>query len=717
MTHTDRHDAGSALSHFGLVLHFLVYMGVLCGFLYLSHRSFFGISGDTQHILNGYDYLKHFGDWFTFNNGDMSQGAGTRAWMGVYAFNPHMIIYHAFSTPEVQVVAVYGFLGAVLFPACVMLATAFGFSRSTGVAAAWIACITQIPYFPGITLYTISLFIPGIVQMTAYMAIAVACLRRLDAEAPWPRNAGLIGLYVVFVCVALFSNVPFFVGFVPFTALIHVVCLVMARSRREALLILTGPALVFAIVMATAAPLTFIDTVALSSRSMLRDYLGFPVQILQFTSMFFRAPFELLAGVVTVCFVMGVYMTMRTRDRQARVYLVAILIWVAFTAIYAAFYTTAESWPWLKPIYTEWAAVPFLCLFAGRGIVAAGACAMHAFRRTAERFGSFGHWLSGHAWRAAGAGVVCLLAARILLAVPNVEEHVNFQPPHGEKIGARIIDALRTPNGAPFRGYAATLGDIKDHSVRTEVQVWLNLFLVPTFDEYTHYVSAFSNLFVYGAMFDGATGLPSVKVQAVAATAAQFRALGIARVITRAELVDGGFKFMDTHDGWRLYEVPGANTGDFTPTRVVAVDSARDGFSRLRQPAWDPRRTVYVRGGGTYDDLVPAARAKLWLNGEGFRVSAETPGRSMVLIPMRYSRCLEWKADPGTSPAPPEIIQANSFQVGLVFRGALTGQLTYRLGGWGARDCSRKDIDAARAVLREMETDPRFRALRGKGIN
>jgi hypothetical protein len=96
----------------------------------------------------------------------------------------------------------------------------------------------------------------------------------------------------------------------------------------------------------------------------------------------------------------------------------------------------------------------------------------------------------------------------------------------------------------------------------------------------------------------------------------------------------------------RLIELSGTNLGGYSPTEVHRAADFREGLRVMHEPTFDGRRTVVVDE-EISGQLVPAAGANLTYQKTSLSVQASSTGRSLVVLPVQYSRC--WTVRPRRS--------------------------------------------------------------------
>ena len=137
-----------------------------------------------------------------------------------------------------------------------------------------------------------------------------------------------------------------------------------------------------------------------------------------------------------------------------------------------------------------------------------------------------------------------------------------------------------------------------------------------------------------------------------------------------------------------LYEIENVNLGNFSPTKVVAADSYNDAVARLRD--LQGRDTVVVlRPPSLPNAVVPADEVHLIVEKGGYHIKAQSPGASLLVVPVQFSHCWQLVARPESKAI---IFRANIIQTGIHFRGNLAADLRFRFG-LSNSSCRRQDAD------------------------
>jgi hypothetical protein len=134
---------------------------------------------------------------------------------------------------------------------------------------------------------------------------------------------------------------------------------------------------------------------------------------------------------------------------------------------------------------------------------------------------------------------------------------------------------------------------------------------------------------------------------------------------------------------WEVYEFPVPNLGNYSPTHIVAADSAAEIIARLGEAGFDFRRDVVVSG--IIEALVPAREMHLSITRAGLHFSGESAGTSLVLLPQQFFNCLR------SSDGNVRIVRANLTSAALLFSGKVETEITIAYGLFSPA-CRRDDL-------------------------
>ena len=163
------------------------------------------------------------------------------------------------------------------------------------------------------------------------------------------------------------------------------------------------------------------------------------------------------------------------------------------------------------------------------------------------------------------------------------------------------------------------------------------------------------------------------------------RALGVRFVIADGTLTDPAIELVMTEFGKtgariNLYEIKGANLGQYSPTRITWADDYAKAVAALRRDQGDLENQVVLAFGRS--DLVRATRSQLVAMKDGYRLTASAPGRALLVLPVQFSHC--WRIENGSDFVAPRIFRANIIQTGVLFKDSVDVRLRFEFEPWRA---------------------------------
>ena len=146
-----------------------------------------------------------------------------------------------------------------------------------------------------------------------------------------------------------------------------------------------------------------------------------------------------------------------------------------------------------------------------------------------------------------------------------------------------------------------------------------------------------------------------------------------------------------------LYELTNPNVAGRGVTRVTIARTAAEALARMRAADYDGEQEAVLFDRLPDTDLVPVSRSQLVVHRGALGVRAEAPGRALLVLPIAYSRCLQfdWES-PGADP--PVELRANLDLTAIWFRDRLSGRLALRSGPLVNPTCRLRDLRDARRV-------------------
>jgi hypothetical protein len=406
---------------------------------------------------------------------------------------------------------------------------------------------------------------------------------------------------------------------------------------------------------------------------------------------------------------LGAALALRTGPARLRLFAKTHLVaTVVFQATAWAVVKWGHGYHGPSPLYFEIATWPFSLFFVAYLLNAP----LEALVRTPGR--------------RRAVGVLPVLAIGLTVAAGSragdrsCSQQHSFEPREPNAIVGRLIEEVRLTPGVPFRGFVATfVGDrpgvastwLTHHAA--DAVLWNKIgndlrtvglwqFRIPALIQYNTYITPVYYRFVSSLLarpmdrqMRSALVFSLPRESILKTLGVRFlitdRDLGFGRVV--AELSISGEETV------RLIELPDTNLADFSPTRTIFARTAQEALEALARRGFDGRAEV-VLDEPLDGALVPAIRSRMYVVKDGLKVSAESAGRSLIVLPVQYSRCWELESSaPGA-----RLLRVNLMQMGILFDGKLEAELRLRFGPFWASACRFEDIrDADRLRLREAK--------------
>jgi hypothetical protein len=334
---------------------------------------------------------------------------------------------------------------------------------------------------------------------------------------------------------------------------------------------------------------------------------------------------------------------------------------------------------------------------------------------------------AGSAWMPAAAGLAVAVAAVLVwarwiepgLPRPPGRGPLGLAPiAHVQVNKGPIVDYLQRhiglKPGAEFRGYATTFLGAPDGLVRKATgtasermtydayvaarDILLDRFGnsfqmmdlwnsdIPTLEEYGQWVSKqmyYFNRHLLAESQDQVDPLHA-SILLYRFRPLLLRVLGVRFVIADGTLDDPSTELVLTETGKggatiNLYEIKGANLGQFSPTQVIWARDHASAVAALREQRDFENRVVLSFG---RSDLVRASRSRLVTIKDGYRLTASAPGRAMLVLPVQFSHCLE--IEDSSDRVPPRLLRANIVQTGVLFKDDVDVRLRFNFEPWSA---------------------------------
>ena len=612
-------------------------------------------------------------------------------------------------------VVTYGCVLAELSLAIIFFGRSLGASRPVSIAAALMTCIALFPFYRSSLIHMIAALSPTIgTLIAAATAIAAAFLR--FGRKNWLADLPFAFLIFALLAWSLLATSTSMILAGPFLLLCGVSGILAGTGRSEryckiglflaaaALLVATGPALYLAgLVFETAA-----STFPLE--------LGNDRATLYFASILFHWNSVGPAGPLLVILAVagGLQTILERRHRTLRIFAITLLTYLGTRLTFAVLTIVFDFWRGPSPLYFEFFVIPLYAIFA-----------VLFLARVLDRMRHALGWRPPTDTQIEAGLVAAGVVLTIGFAAGTRSPDYGFQyPPKPTPFTELLAEETGMRPGSEFRGRTANMTgrsidrgvtwlDLhgRDHAMSQQIGnemrvAGLHAFGIPGFFEY------------------GPTITPAFYVTTTRLLGSpndmQMRSVGVLRDIEPRILAMLGVRFVITDapfDGAArlrarlpvkgetlyLYEIARPNLGDYSPTVVRKPFAAADIIERLGNADFDPSREIIADVPGNAEGLVPARSSRLIFDGVSLRLEADSPGRSVLLLPLEFSRCLKVTSIRSGEPI---LFRANLLETGILFSERLDVTVSIRTGVFLDPGCRLQDYRDVTA-LRIGEVPPR----------
>jgi hypothetical protein len=615
-------------------------------------------------------------------------------------------------------VLTYTTYGILMLFATYCLSRVTGFSRSVGFFGGSLFAAFALP--TSLTepswLYPLYNLVPHLAQVSCIAILIIACLWAIEFERPVVSLVfTLTAVGLVVLAVASFVTATILI--VPMIAIYGGVSLFAAKTKTDAL------CKIVAMVACVAVPEVLGMVKYAMAAGGYTAYHFFDQEFMQARASFYFASILYHNGalgkvIVTLGFI-GALFAAYSRLQKLRVFAWAHIGTTILFHVAAIFVVTyAEGYHGPSPLYFEIMIWPIMFLFAAFAASIVWRCTVGWLLSALGAIRQQWNVVERHALL---IGVTLFLGAWNGFAFASGRSancrSIEFFPIRSNAITNYLQGNIATGIGVPFRGLVATFDGIQGKDSlnwfsfhATDGQMWRAIgndlrlvglwwYDIPTLMQYspliappyylllTEFLATPADRQIRSVLVLTRPNVPMLKLWGVRFVIAD-NAVSFGE--TRAEIPVPG------QANVRLVELPDANLGDYSPIEVRNIDTFREGLTAMHAPGFDGQREV-VTEQSLAGPFVPAADARLVYQKDGFSVSASSAGRSILVLPVQYSKC--WSVSGKGSPT---LFRANLMQLGISFVGQLDARLAFRFGPFLASACRIEDIgDIERLGIRK----------------
>jgi hypothetical protein len=612
-------------------------------------------------------------------------------------------------------VVIYEVVLCELSFAIILFGISLGASRTSSVAAALLTCLTFMPFAHPTLIYPILALIPQMGSLIA-CALLIGAAFLCFGRRGWLTDLPYALIVLVLLTWSALVSVTIILLAAPFLLLCAVSGMIAAGSSAERRCKI-GLFAIATILLAAAGPgLYLVSTILDTAATTFPEELANNRASFYFASILFHWNQHGAAGpILVISGVAGAAIAAFDKScRALQIFAITLLTYLGTRLTFAILIILFDFWRGPAPLYFEFFVIPVYAVFAALfwGRLLKSICRSRGWSLPRDQVVEV---------RLVTAAIILALA----LAISTSREGWAFPyPPKPNQITKILSRETGLGLGSEFRGRTAnmigrTIGRPIDWLVLHRIDyaltlesgnelrlVGLHYFGIPGFFQYTPTISPF-----FYVVASRLLAMPGEK---------QMRNVIVLRDINSRILAMLGVRFVitdRTYDGpatlranitipdrtLLLYEIGNPNIGNYSPIAARKASTASEAIVRMSDPNFDATREIIADLPDDAKDLVPARNASLSFYGASLRVRAETDGRSILLLPLEFSHCLEADAAGGKEPV---LFRANLVETGILFSGHLDAMLSIRTGPFRNPACRLRDLFDAHA-LRVQDVQPR----------
>jgi hypothetical protein len=283
--------------------------------------------------------------------------------------------------------------------------------------------------------------------------------------------------------------------------------------------------------------------------------------------------------------------------------------------------------------------------------------------------------------------------------VDYLQRHIGLKP--GTEFRGYASTFLGAPDGL-VRKLTKTSGDIMTYDAYVAARdilfdrfgnsfqstdLWNND--IPTFEEYGQWVS--KQMYYFNRDLMAQPNVFPNNLYIYIFRPLLLRGLGVRFVIADGTLTDPSIERVTTESGQagsavNLYEIKGANLGQFSPTQVTWKPDYPTAVAALREQGGLEKRVVLLGVPERLSELVSASRSRLVAVSDGYLLTASARGWAIVVLPVQFSHCWQIESANKTNNNTnlPRVLRANIIQTGILFKDDIDVRLRFDFEPWKA---------------------------------
>jgi hypothetical protein len=616
-----------------------------------------------------------------------------------------------FSNPQVAKVASYLILASIVFLTAFGMARLLSQSRTVALTAGWTLGFLTTPFVPRPFFYEILAVAPAFVVIVAAPVVGFWLVSRAGRSSLLADVAiafGFVALASYLLAAATLALPILATGMTVYVVL----ALAVARCRSELLrkFAVIAAALIAAIILRWPWYLLglFLDT---APNLFPHDFTVVYSTANAASIMFQGREFGWAGPLFVISSAVGAVLSLRSGVSELRAAAWTVLACIATFMSAGVALTLMPHWILPPPIYLEVAVWPLYAVFAASAALSVFNFVTHRLARTKRSHVVPPRWIVLPA--------LFVLAAIFVLRKAPTASGYPF-PPQITPVVAILKAGIALDSASAFKGRVLTTMPIKPDGddawaqqsnaagywARTagndEMSLGLWYYRIPTLFEYNQFLSP-----AFHALIKRALQRPPIAHQRNITVltypdAPVLKLLGVRYVLMpRPDVSLGELRASENRDGepWDLIELTEPNLATYSPTVIEIRSDLASTLDFIVEGGVDLSKRAVAREeiGGS---LMPVRSSTLSMADEDLHVVAESDGRSVVIVPLEFSRCIELhEVHPGDGNGP-SLVRIDGLLTGLVFDRRVDAVLSFRIGPLHNPLCRWEDYREMRAMIR-----------------
>ncbi len=602
--------------------------------------------------------------------------------------------------------------------ATVLLGRMLNFPMPSAVAAAWIGLLGCLPYFVLVPAIWILWGNPPFLSEIAWTMVALTLFLAIGRGSRASAIGCAAGLLLTLIYLTLFIPLHALL-FLPVLGYFGIVAMTMASNRREFRHKVFAAGIIVPVYLIILGP-WLVGLFLGAKTTLFWSELYTPKVTWHWASLLLEDPVNRPAGVVLLlAAILGGVLTVFTGDRQLKRFAIGYLAFVALLWSITGFLVlTQHPWPGPTVSYLDWMIYPLHALFAARCVY----CPLLAAIRA--------RW-----WRSAVPALimaVAVFAPWTALAVwsppyPLYKYGIPFRwPPLRTPVVNFLEREIALHPDQPFRGRVVNLagGQWKAEYPQIPIELTQVPFIsqnyydamvasilgndhreygfwfydIPTLENSNHLSSPFFHFLVSRFLMPKGVLYTRPHETATVFNEKVLAQLGVRYVLTEQSLpgrVPALTIELDAHHRQYLYELTNPNVAGRGVVRVTTARTARQALERLRSPDYDFEKEAVLFDALPKTELVPVSHSELIVHRGFLTVSAAAPGPALLVLPVEYSRCLDFTWLSAGS-EPPRAFRADLDETAILFSDRLRARIAFRTSPLVNPTCRLRDLQDAR---------------------